>query len=475
MLSEFLDRQRAVPEAQTLLLTDQDRFISETVQSFNRTVDFLRGTNFPNAEINSLITLMWRLVRNKQVPTVLDPDGTIPTFSFLPRARRDHPEDAEGMFIIPLNFIDQVRQDPLMQLGAVVHMASRARDFYTGRIKAGSVDSHIQDRSLAFEAEALLTAQRMAQAEGKQLSLNSYQQDVLSRFPNGLASLAMGVNYETPEWQMPQVMKEQAVVSAEIAPQILKEARGRFDRAVTRIKDSKVAGISEMAERLEARMSQGELPVVYERGADRPMVTEVRLQNVGSEERPEYVPTIVINVAKILGGSMKLGKVQDALAGDLVRTLSIAETVPLNGYQNRKQSVYAAAIETESRWLTETHTVNLAMNDPRITPVEEMLLNLLGDSEYYTDTGWEDFKAALEAYKQEPGITDREIEDIDILLQNPGHFVATRERFTSMMYQVAISQMGEEYKQLSVARRAETSAYNLLGMSLYARDNSSMN
>ncbi len=191
MFKELVERSTQIPNAEKLDILELQ---TETVKTFDGLVDFLRDPKeFPNQEINKLVTLMWRSIGNKFIPVAIDTKGSLSTFSFL--ATVQDGKDS-GMFILPRTFVDRVREDIVMQTGAVVYMGSQARDFYTGHIRDSKTD--IQARALAFEADTLLTLQNMAKMEHQPMQLNQYQQQVLAQFPQGLRSLDERLNYPTP-------------------------------------------------------------------------------------------------------------------------------------------------------------------------------------------------------------------------------------------------------------------------------------
>lgn len=184
-LERFIKERQGIPETEDL---------SQFVRSFDTLVDFLRRPEtFPNKHINESATLIWRLIGNKEIPVVLDQWG-FPNISFavFKKGDRECP-----MLILPKDFPNQVKEDPVFQLGIIAYMSSQARDFYVGRIK-GNNSEEINVRARAFEAEALLTLSKMAEKEGITLHFNNLQEAILEKFPEGLNSLPAGSNYPTP-------------------------------------------------------------------------------------------------------------------------------------------------------------------------------------------------------------------------------------------------------------------------------------
>lgn len=186
-LEIFIRERQAIPETEDL---------AEFVLSFDALVDFLRRPEtFPNRHINESVTLMWRLIGNKEIPAILDQRG-FPSIFFTMFKKGDR---EFSMLILPKDFPSQVKEDPIFQLGIIAYISSQTRDFYTGKIK-GDNSGEINARARAFEAEALLTLKRMAENEGITLNFNNLQRKMLEEFPEGLKSLPVGSNYPTPTY-----------------------------------------------------------------------------------------------------------------------------------------------------------------------------------------------------------------------------------------------------------------------------------
>lgn len=198
MLRGFIERQHYYHPRNTR------EFLGNIVSAFDGCVDFLRDPKyFPNAEINKSATLMWRLVGNKQIPATLDQWG-LPTVAFTVLAKGN---EQFPLLILPKDFPKQVHEDPIFQLGIIGYMSSQCRDFYCGKITAAS-RQEVNGRAQAFEAETLLTIQRMAALEGITFQLLSIQREYLSKFPQGLASLPSAMHYSTPEFSPPPLHNE---------------------------------------------------------------------------------------------------------------------------------------------------------------------------------------------------------------------------------------------------------------------------
>ena len=108
------------------------RYLSEetrriwSVRIFDNLIDFLRTPQtFPNHEINALVTHAWELIGWKTIPLIEDQwELPLPALS-----RPGSSPKRVPFFIMPLTFLDLVRKDTPMQLGAVICMASQGQDF----------------------------------------------------------------------------------------------------------------------------------------------------------------------------------------------------------------------------------------------------------------------------------------------------------------------------------------------------------
>lgn len=189
MLREFIDSQhRSIPQ-------DEGEFVRQTTNAFDKCVDFLRDTKrFPNKEINQLTGLMWNLIRNRNIPIVLDLSGRIPDFIFMVT---EEGLKVRPLYVLPKKFLSSINSEAVQQLGVIVYMASQGRDFYLNKVRKGT-SQEINTRAQGYEAEALITLQKMCEGEDLTVSWWPFQQGILERFPNGLKSMPQGLAYQTP-------------------------------------------------------------------------------------------------------------------------------------------------------------------------------------------------------------------------------------------------------------------------------------
>lgn len=166
----------------------------EMERQFTTVVDILR--NFPNPHICELGKLLWNLVEHSITPVAVGPD--VPTISFaaLGAARGDKIEEPRrGLIILPLNWLDELKNHPTYITGGVIYVGSQCRDLYNGRIVQDGMDL-VVDRAAAYEAEYVLTMQKMAGP-----SPIPRHQGLVKKYPEGIKSC--GVMYEAKPWVAP--------------------------------------------------------------------------------------------------------------------------------------------------------------------------------------------------------------------------------------------------------------------------------
>lgn len=194
MLKEYLRRPIHHVSA------DSNENALNKVAAFYECIDFLRDpTRFDHEGINSISTLMWRLIRSGEVSLTLDQgDMTLLTFAVIEKGIEQTP-----MVVIPRNFLKQVNTNPIFQLGDFVYIASQCRDYYSGRsLLHNAVEADIRAR--AYAAEAFNMFEKMASEEGVELNFNLSQLEYLKHLPKEpLKNLPPGINYRTPIYRKP--------------------------------------------------------------------------------------------------------------------------------------------------------------------------------------------------------------------------------------------------------------------------------
>lgn len=142
---------------------------------FTGGVGVLRS-NVPNDRIRALGRVVWDLVGHKQVLTAIGPD--VPSLSFTVMKLK---EMHQAIILIPKQWPKMVKDDPFMQLGAILFVGAQAVDFYNDRLLG---DDGVQRRWQAYEAELLHSIMTLL----PRWKPNEYQREILARFPDGLDS-----------------------------------------------------------------------------------------------------------------------------------------------------------------------------------------------------------------------------------------------------------------------------------------------
>jgi hypothetical protein len=92
---------------------------------------------------------------------------------------------------MPHEWLDQISQDPLLQMGAIVFVGSQIVDFHNERIGVSPEQAAISiKRARAYEAEYLLTLRKVSST----VTLNDYQHRVLQEYPSGLMTPSVALD-----------------------------------------------------------------------------------------------------------------------------------------------------------------------------------------------------------------------------------------------------------------------------------------
>lgn len=231
-------------------------------------------------------------------------------------------------------------------------------------------------------------------------------------------------------------------------------ATQKFDKAIYGIRDARVGNISEIADRVVGRIRGGNLHVLANNANFRiPSITGFDCFELSSPVRREFAAGIIIDVDKILSSSG--AKVEN----DLVRTLAIADQFPFNGFERRLRDVYQDALSVQEQW--QAAKPDISFSDS--TRGENSLRTLLGDARYYSDTGVDDWKAAIAKYPQPTAMQRKLLQDLG---SSSEHFLAVRHALTGMHHSMAMQQGGAAYLNMSPDERAAFTALVLLESSL---------
>lgn len=191
MLRNFIEGQH-FPEPTTTA-----EHAKRIMTAFNACGAFLRDPQrFPNPEINSVSALLWRQIDQGEIAIIIDSDRGVPGLTFVCYSRRT---GQQATLIFPSDFVEQLQYGPAFQLGVIAHVASECRDYAMGIITRENAPE-IAARAQAFEAETLVTLQRMGKQENLSLDCSREQFEYIKRFPQGLASLDPSLRYPTLQY-----------------------------------------------------------------------------------------------------------------------------------------------------------------------------------------------------------------------------------------------------------------------------------
>jgi hypothetical protein len=150
-------------------------------------VDMLRRPEItPNHRINELAALAWELIRHNMIPFSLGPVSEVHF------AAEVSSEFQKAVIICPMEFAKRVKVNVIYSMGAIVYVASQARDYYNGKFvrfheetgKWLDCRKEVTERARAYESEFLHAIECMAIG----YAFNDYQEEVMRQFPGGLAS-----------------------------------------------------------------------------------------------------------------------------------------------------------------------------------------------------------------------------------------------------------------------------------------------
>jgi hypothetical protein len=141
-------------------------------------------------ELVSLLAFIAELVTRHAIRLALCEEGEISAVAFAIRGNREE-RTVQPWVLFPRDYLAQVRTNPLEQLGAVVHLASQARDFACKRL-----DPDVSlARGCVYMAAFLQAMRPLHEQERLTWVLSETQQFVLETFPEGLNSALV---YSTP-------------------------------------------------------------------------------------------------------------------------------------------------------------------------------------------------------------------------------------------------------------------------------------
>lgn len=148
-------------------------------------------------DVNKLMRVFWELVGQRHTPTAC---AGVKSVHFYVEMRTAAPDGQNRLgggvniatVMVPWNWYKMFLEDPIMQGGALVFVASQARDYFTERIFDPPIDGKNPTKMRALAAES----QYLHHIPSSNWKPNEYQQEVMNEFPKGLASLPPGVWYD---------------------------------------------------------------------------------------------------------------------------------------------------------------------------------------------------------------------------------------------------------------------------------------
>jgi hypothetical protein len=240
----------------------------------------------------------------------------------------------------------------------------------------------------------------------------------------------------------------------------------RVQEAIYGIQDFGTSEVSSMAKDINGRISKKELVLVPSSNITQPRLipTDFDMHEISSQSTREFTGALILDIGKILSLPSK------ALQADLVRTVAVASQYPYNGYQERYRTVYSKALSIQKDWMTQWGTMKVEV-DPRESTDEELLLKILGEERFYTDTGFTDWiKASTDYYNvAAKHLTHDERVKLVNSAYSMDQFLSVRHAFTSMAHNTALSVIGNDYLDTySQEQRSSATAMLFLGLSTHA-------
>jgi hypothetical protein len=257
---------------------------------------------------------------------------------------------------------------------------------------------------------------------------------------------------------------------SEDAADRLSQVISTFDSAIYGLRDSDVPQIVDISGRSVARIAPGpNQELMTGLNSDLfniPGITGFAMIQVPEVSPPQYGALIVIDAGRILTYP------KEEVQADLVRTLGIADQVPVNGFERRLHTVAGDALDLQKLWLA-AHPTKLHLLDPDRTGREALIRKILGEKRYFADTGFADWQQAVDGF-----LGDRQFRayhgKFRLLRDNRHHFAATREQAIEFAYDQAMMYAGDTYLTLSADIRARASAMAMASTILTMNPNSAV-
>jgi len=125
--------------------------------------------------ISSLMVDVWNIYHHRHVVMAIGPN--VPSLSI--SVVQDSKGIIHALTFAPYAWPQMVKEDPSMELGAILSIGSQVVDYYNNKLLSQEDSSTSKQRALSYEAEFLRLLKRGGSV------LNGYQEDVLLKYPNG--------------------------------------------------------------------------------------------------------------------------------------------------------------------------------------------------------------------------------------------------------------------------------------------------
>lgn len=144
---------------------------------FTDLVVYLSNSKYISSpSITDLMRLFYNLVGSKKTPVGMT--ESVESLSFYLEKMK---EASIAFVLMPFAWSQILRNNPFLQMGAMVFVASQCKDYWNNRL---TVDTKqvILDRAMAHEAEVL----HLFQKNFTNFDPTEYQKSVMQKFPSGL-------------------------------------------------------------------------------------------------------------------------------------------------------------------------------------------------------------------------------------------------------------------------------------------------
>ena len=176
--------------------TEWEGIVPATSLLIDHSVDLLRNPKaILHHDINKLMANLWRLVGNKVVPIAIAseiPFGYKGLFFMCEEKGFGLVRVLMANILVPVNWIQQVKEDRWKQMGGLVFVASQANDLYHQKLAQGQSEACLK-RAQAWEAEFLHYLSHWANSG---FVADDYQKQIMNAFPKGLDSLNPAWRYQ---------------------------------------------------------------------------------------------------------------------------------------------------------------------------------------------------------------------------------------------------------------------------------------